>query len=633
MSGRAGRGRAGARGSGWASLLATILGALLALGPANAGAVYPVPADPGPAGLAGHVERLVDPTGALRLAEVRERRFQPMEAFHSGGYDRDIHWYRFVLRETVPDRELLLAFEPLYLNRIDVYLLGQNAPASGARHYRFGDHAGAAERFGHQRGYVLPLDLDPGETVELYVRVSSNSAMTFRVRAWNQADHERSTSLQEVAYGTYFGLLAGLALVFLPLAALLRRPEYLAFATLTLALLTTYLGVFGYVRLLWPGAEAWVPDVFTGAGTLGITLGASLVFITLLRLARTARWLYRVLLIQALVAALGIPWVTTPVYGYFAVASQFLGALTVPLATALAAHQTFITRDSSLAFYTLGFLVSLLGAGVMVLTLQGVLPLTGWSLHAYFLGTVLQMAFLAMGMGIEWLRSVRAQATYRSWAESAEARAAVLHNTTRFLSHELMNPLAGAQRALEMIQRRPGGMAERQLERVAKARGRLEEIEEIARVFLGRQSREGGVCPRDVVEDAVSMSSAPREITVEPEGAEGVRIPGSRTLITHALRNLIDNALTHGGGHCRVGFSVDQGWAHFLVEDEGPGMPEALIERLNGMGEVNLPGRRGGVSGLTLVKFFVELHKGVLDVANRRDGGLSVELMLPAGRR
>ena len=116
-----------------------------------------------------------------------------------------------------------------------------------------------------------------------------------------------------------------------------------------------------------------------------------------------------------------------------------------------------------------------------------------------------------------------------------------------------------------------------------------------------------------------------------------VAVPMSGPLLAVLLRNLIDNALRYGpdGGRVRVqvlAATADAG-AHLVVEDAGPGLSDADLQRL---GErffrVLGSGQSGSGLGWSIVQRLARLHD--LDMALDRSpalGGLRVTVRWPLG--
>jgi len=108
------------------------------------------------------------------------------------------------------------------------------------------------------------------------------------------------------------------------------------------------------------------------------------------------------------------------------------------------------------------------------------------------------------------------------------------------------------------------------------------------------------------------------------------------------VRNLLDNALRHGGPGTRVKLQTqlveaqDQRQAVLIVADDGPGIAEAdrkrVFERFYRAGAA---GRAHGIGmGLSLVERVVASHRGQLRCGSGLGGrGFGVEIQFPAGER
>ena len=104
------------------------------------------------------------------------------------------------------------------------------------------------------------------------------------------------------------------------------------------------------------------------------------------------------------------------------------------------------------------------------------------------------------------------------------------------------------------------------------------------------------------------------------------------TWLRRALRNLIDNALRYGGV-ARVSMHRDGKDLRIRIDDDGPGIPEADLGRMTDPFTRGDPSRNtatGGAGlGLALAHAIAEQHCGSLVLANRAEGGLRAEIVLP----
>lgn len=124
-------------------------------------------------------------------------------------------------------------------------------------------------------------------------------------------------------------------------------------------------------------------------------------------------------------------------------------------------------------------------------------------------------------------------------------------------------------------------------------------------------------------------------MTVEP--SKGGRIvQRCRPLaLKRALRNLVENAVRYGGG-ARLALAGDDQGVTLTIDDDGPGLPEDLLERVFDpfvRGEASRSPETGGAGlGLAIARTILRSHGGDVGLANREGGGLRATVTLPAAR-
>jgi signal transduction histidine kinase len=123
---------------------------------------------------------------------------------------------------------------------------------------------------------------------------------------------------------------------------------------------------------------------------------------------------------------------------------------------------------------------------------------------------------------------------------------------------------------------------------------------------------------------------------VEIEGRAASHFPGRPRALKRCIANLVDNAVKYGKSAV---IAVSDGDALELrIRDEGPGLPEAELEKVFDpfyRVEVSRSRETGGTGlGLTIARSIAEAHGGSLVLRNRSEGGLEAVLTLPrAGAR
>jgi signal transduction histidine kinase len=201
------------------------------------------------------------------------------------------------------------------------------------------------------------------------------------------------------------------------------------------------------------------------------------------------------------------------------------------------------------------------------------------------------------------------------------------------IGHDLKTPLAALRVRIESVENETE--RERMAATIEDIVRSLDDILSLARV--GRPSdplerTELSALVSSIVEEFEDMGEA-----VELGNTERIALPLRSTWLRRALRNLIGNALRYGH-KARVAVARDGPLAVVRIEDDGPGIPDADIERMVEpftRGEPSRNTETGGAGlGLTLARAIADQHGGSLQLANRRssDGrveGLTAILRLP----
>ena len=106
-----------------------------------------------------------------------------------------------------------------------------------------------------------------------------------------------------------------------------------------------------------------------------------------------------------------------------------------------------------------------------------------------------------------------------------------------------------------------------------------------------------------------------------------------RRLLEQLATNLIENGVKYNapGGFVRVRTRADDDGAVLDVENSGPLVDPRVAARLTEPFERGgRVGRGGSGLGLSIVRSVAEAHGGRMSLVPRREGGLSVRVVLPA---
>ncbi len=203
-------------------------------------------------------------------------------------------------------------------------------------------------------------------------------------------------------------------------------------------------------------------------------------------------------------------------------------------------------------------------------------------------------------------------------------------------SHELRSPLTRIRMSLELMGEQPSPGARHEISR------NIGELDQLIDEILLASRLDVSEVDVGTVETVDLIGLAAEEcarMDAELDLAEGTHsdslaVQGVPRLLRRAIRNLLENARRYGAGEISVQLETAGSWARIRVNDHGPGVPEALRERIFEP-FYRLPGaseRDGGVGlGLALVKSIVGRHGGRLRCESRPDNapGASFVIELP----
>lgn len=206
-----------------------------------------------------------------------------------------------------------------------------------------------------------------------------------------------------------------------------------------------------------------------------------------------------------------------------------------------------------------------------------------------------------------------------------------VEDRTRMLAaigHDLRTPLTSLRLRAEFVE------DEETRQKIVETLDEMQRMVEAALAFLREEAasepaRE--VELRALVESVVSDFA---DLGGEVDIADGppVTLRCRPDSLRRAVRNLVGNAMRYGR-RARVRIDSSPADVRILVEDEGPGIPSEMLERVFEP-FVRVEGSRsretGGIGlGLAIARTIARSHGGDVRLGNRPQGGLRAELLLP----
>jgi signal transduction histidine kinase len=221
-------------------------------------------------------------------------------------------------------------------------------------------------------------------------------------------------------------------------------------------------------------------------------------------------------------------------------------------------------------------------------------------------------------------------------------RAASLSQFAAGLAHELNNPLGVANSNLSSLRTYLRDLADEHF----RGKAVPEELEEsfaITDDVAGALSRVSGIvllldeleskARKSDFELVALLRSSRKKMGIDSlRGPKTLQMQTDSSLILKLLEKIADNARKasplDGKVRCRIR-SVDAGQVEILVEDDGPGVPEAIRDRVfEPFFTTRQPGQGLGL-GLFLARRAASLLGGQIDAEDREEGGTRVRVTLP----
>jgi signal transduction histidine kinase len=196
------------------------------------------------------------------------------------------------------------------------------------------------------------------------------------------------------------------------------------------------------------------------------------------------------------------------------------------------------------------------------------------------------------------------------------------------VSHDLRTPIT-------RLRLRAGFLADPEAQAAMDAD--LEEMEGMIEATLAYLRGDAETEPRQVVDLAALLSTITDAVCdaggdATYAGPHHVAVALHPSAIRRAFANLVSNAVTYGGS-AHVTVVPEEAGVTVRVDDAGPGIPEADLDRVfQPFQRLEASRNRGtgGVGlGLAIARQAVGNEGGTVRLGNRRDGGLRAEVFLP----
>ncbi len=271
-------------------------------------------------------------------------------------------------------------------------------------------------------------------------------------------------------------------------------------------------------------------------------------------------------------------------------------------------------------------------------------------------GTILSYAVVPLPKGqmmltfVDVSDTVHVERALKDKNEALELADQIKNDFVQHVSYELRSPLTNIIGFTELLQTPGfGELNNRQREYVEHISTSSLTLLTIVNDILDLATVDAGIMELDVsdvpVRDAVTAASErvadrlrEHNIALQINIEDAVTsFRGDANRVHQVLFNLLSNAANYAPEGSVVGLDARLDGDHILfsVHDNGPGMPKEVLDTVFKRFQSHSNGgrRRGAGLGLSLVKSFVELHGGTVDIRTAPSSGTTVLVRFPLDAR
>ncbi|NEU58315.1 PAS domain-containing sensor histidine kinase [Halorussus sp. MSC15.2] len=195
-----------------------------------------------------------------------------------------------------------------------------------------------------------------------------------------------------------------------------------------------------------------------------------------------------------------------------------------------------------------------------------------------------------------------------------------LESFASMLAHELRNPVTVGQIYSQQLREETDPEA---VEYVSEAFDRIEDMIDVILVLTRGREAVGESKPIDFAEvtreawDEIDAPDAALDLELERT------IEGEETYLRHMVRNLLENAVEHGGSDVTV--TVGELPSGFYVADDGPGIPPEDRNTVFDQGYTTAADSGGTGLGLAFVRKLADVYEWDITVTESESGGARFE--------
>ncbi|MEM9305166.1 MAG: 7TM diverse intracellular signaling domain-containing protein [Pseudomonadota bacterium] len=399
-----------------------------------------------------HVRYAHDIDGVARVDDLSALAFSPVDdPSMTFGFRAGIHWFRSIVSNgNHPDSNWVLQIDYALLDRVDLFVLDRAGRLLD--HVEGGDLRPFANRAYAQRRINFELPIERGTSLELILRVDSQSSVQVPLRLMTRKELVNQAYLGQFGLGLLYGVLLALLCYNFILYTSTRDATFLYYVC--------YVGSFGLVQLtlnglafqyLWPSRPEW--------SNTALLLGLSVGLVAIIQFCRTFLDLRRNLPVLDQIFRGFMVWAALLAVAAFFVSyrvvviTQTATVFPVVVLIFIAALGTHLRGFPPARYFLLAWFVLLLGIASYAAVSFGLLPKIFITEYGIQVGSAMELVLLSFALAYR-MNLLKEENTRiaRQARENLEARV-----TERTLElNEALGDLARANEQLQEASHRDG---------------------------------------------------------------------------------------------------------------------------------------------------------------------------------
>ncbi|WP_228289072.1 sensor domain-containing diguanylate cyclase [Marinobacter salinisoli] len=350
--------------------------------------------------VAEHVYYVQEPPAGLSFAEVRQLPEQTWTENTADtvslGYGSDVYWFRLsVVSRTPTIVPTFLEIAYAVLDDVQAYVVqGQSV----AGQYTMGDKKPFYDRPINHRNFVIPLELWPGETTTVYLRVDTTSSMQVPLTLWSEDAFYTSDQSVNIFEGVYYGIFLVMILynLFVYMAMGERSFLYYVCYITAMPLFMASLRGTGF-QYLWPEATWWNDQAIIVFLNLTMCFGAVFTVRFLSIRATSTPVMYRVSLpLTVLSGLMALAGLVLPYSGL--IVPTIIMAFVYCVLMLVFGCIRWYQKHPAARFYTVAWVFWLSGGVILGLSKFTLLPRNFFTENATQIGSALGVILLSIAL-------------------------------------------------------------------------------------------------------------------------------------------------------------------------------------------------------------------------------------------